>query len=65
MSQMFQYQLRVSHDACLVQILWLQLKSETSYRRDNVKFTNARTDTSNDKTPTVWKGKGWKFEKVE
>ena len=40
----FQYQLRVSHDACLVQIWWFQLKSVTSYLVDNVKFTDRRTD---------------------
>ena len=40
----FQYQLRVSHDACLVQIWWFQLKSVMSYRADKVKFTDGRTD---------------------
>ena len=30
----FQYQPRVSNDACLVQIWWFQLKSVTSYRAD-------------------------------
>ena len=40
----FQYQPRVSQDACLVQIWWLQLKSVTSYRADKVKFTDGRTD---------------------
>ena len=32
--QYFQYQPRVSHDACLVQIWWFQLKSVMSYRAD-------------------------------
>ena len=32
----FQYQLRVSHDACLEQIWWFQIKSVTSYRADKV-----------------------------
>ena len=57
---------RVSHDACLVQIWWLQLKSVTSYRADKVKFmdgqtegrTDRATDTGNDNTPSVWKAKG-------
>ena len=35
----FQYQLSVSHNACLVQIGWFQLKS-TSYHVDKVKFTD-------------------------
>ena len=34
----FQYQLRVSHDAYLVQIWWFQLKSVTIYRAGKVKF---------------------------
>ena len=40
----FQYQPRVSQDACLVQIWWFQLKSVTSYRADKVKFTDGQTD---------------------
>ena len=40
----FQYQLRVSNDACLAPIWWSQLKSVTSYRADKVKFTEGRTD---------------------
>ena len=40
----FQYQPRVSYDACLVQIWWFQLKSVTSYRADKVKFTYRQTD---------------------
>ena len=38
----FQHQPRVSHDACLVQIWWFQLKSVTSYHVDKVKFTDGR-----------------------
>ena len=40
----FQYQPRVSHDACLIQIWWFQLKCVTSYQADKVKFTDRRTD---------------------
>ena len=40
----FLYQLRVSYDACLVQIWWSQLKSVTSYCVDKVKFTDRQTD---------------------
>ena len=40
----FQYQLRVSQDACLLQIWWFQLKSVTSYLADKQKFTASRTD---------------------
>ena len=43
-----QYQPRVSHDACLVQIWWFQLKSVTGYRADNVKFTDRETDGRTD-----------------
>ena len=44
----FQYQPRVSHDACLVHIWWFQLKSVTSYRADKVKFTDGRRDRGTD-----------------
>ena len=44
----FQYQLRVSHDAFLVQIWWFQLKFVTSYPADKVKFTDIRTDWRTD-----------------
>ena len=62
----FQYQLRLSHDACLVQIWWFQLKSVRSYRADKVKFTDGQmdaqterwTDACNDKTSLTWKAKG-------
>ena len=40
----FQYQPRVSHDACLVQIWWFLFKFVTSYSADKVKFTDRRTD---------------------
>ena len=58
----FQYQLRVSQNACLVQIWWFQLKFVTSYHADKVKFTDGQTDgqtdTCNDNTPSAWKAKG-------
>ena len=63
----FQYQPRVSQDdACFMQVWWFQLKSVTSYRADNKKFTDGqtdgrtdrRTDTGNDTTYSVWKAKG-------
>ena len=44
----FHYQPRVSQDACLEQIKWFQLKPVTSYRVDNVKFTDGRTDKRTD-----------------
>ena len=34
----FQYQLRVSQDACFVQIWWVQSKSVMSYRAGKPKF---------------------------
>ena len=40
----FQYQLRVSHDAFLVQIEWFHLKSVTSYWAEKLRFTDGRTD---------------------
>ena len=54
----FQYQPRVSQDACLVQILWFQLNSVTSYRADKVKFTDGRAGAGNNITPSAWKAKG-------
>ena len=58
----FQYQPRVSQDACLVQIWWFQLKSVTSYRADKVNFTDRRTDrrtdAGNDNTSSAWKANG-------
>ena len=60
----FQYQLRVSHVACLMQIWWYQLKSVMSYRADKVKFIDRRTDrwtdAGNDNTPSASKAKGLK-----
>ena len=65
----FQYQPRVSQDACLEQIWWFQLKPVTSYRTDKVKFTDGRTDSrtdgqterradaGNDNTPSAGKAK--------
>ena len=44
----FQYPLRVSQDACLVQIWWFQLKSVMSYRADKVKFMDGQTDRQTD-----------------
>ena len=38
----FQYQPRVSNDACLVQIWWFQLKSVMSHRGDKVKMDRRR-----------------------
>ena len=40
----FQYQLRVSQDACLVSIWRFQLKSVKRYHADKVKFTDRQTD---------------------
>ena len=60
----FQYQPRVSHDACLVQIWWFQLKSVTSYRAFKVKFTDRRTDAGNYNTPSAWKARGYKPMKI-
>ena len=61
----FQYQLRVSQDACLVQIWGFQLKSVTSYHVDKQKFTDGRTDrrtdAGNDNTPSAWKANGGKW----
>ena len=44
----FQYQPRVFHDACLVQIWWFQLKCVMSYRADKVKFTDRQTNRRTD-----------------
>ena len=54
----FQYQPRIYHNACLVQIWWFQLKSVTSYRTDKVKFRDRWTDGSKGNTPSTWKVKG-------
>ena len=49
MTPYFQYQPRVSYDACLVQIWGFQLKSVTSYRAEKVKFTDRQTDGRTDR----------------
>ena len=59
----FQYQLRVSRDACLVEIWWFQFKSVTSHRSDKAKFTHKQTDRQMDRTrqrqyPFGLKGQG-------
>ena len=57
----FQYQLRVSQDACLVKkIWWFQLKSdELSCGQAKVYGrTDGRTDAGNDNTHSAWKVKG-------
>ena len=59
----FQYQLRASQYACLVQIWWFQLKSMTSYRADKIKFADGRTDGQTDRRRqrqchAAWKAKG-------
>ena len=58
----FQYQLRVSHAACLVQISLFKLKSVTSYCTDKAKLTDGRidrrTNAGNHNTPSAWMGKG-------
>ena len=60
----FQYPLRVSQDACLVQIWWFQLKSVMSYRADKVKFMDGQTDRQTDNRqqqyPFGLKGQGVK-----
>ena len=40
----FQFQSRVSQDACLMQFWWFQLKSVKNYLADKVKFTDGRTN---------------------
>ena len=56
MTPYFQYEPRVSLDACLVQIWCFKLKSATSYSADKVKITDGqtdgRTDVGNDNTPS-------------
>ena len=59
----FQYQLRVSQDACLVRIWWFQLKSVT-LSCDKQKFTDGRTDAGNDNTPSAWKASGVKMNQT-
>ena len=60
----FQYQPRVSHDACLVQIWWFKLESVTSYHADKVKFTDGQTDRRRQQQyPLGLKGQGVKQER--
>ena len=59
----FHNQRKLSHDACLVQIWWVQLRSVRNYRVDRVNITDGQTDrrtrartdgrknTSNDNAP--------------
>ena len=58
----FWYQLRVSHDTCLVQIWWFQLKFVVSYRADKVKFMDGwkdgGTDAGNDNNLSASEVKG-------
>ena len=56
----FQYQNRVSRNACLVQIWRFQLKSVTSYHADKVKFTDRQVDRRRQQTtpPFGLKAKG-------
>ena len=56
----FQYQVKVSHDACLVQIWCCQLKFMKSYCADKVKSTDGRTDRQTQATtiPFGLKGQG-------
>ena len=57
----FQYQPRVSHDACLVQIWWFKLESLTIYHADKVKFTDGQTDRRRQQQyPLGLKGQGVK-----
>ena len=58
----FRYQLRVSHDACLVQIPAqicheLSCKQGKVYERTNGQ-RDRRTDAGNGNTPSAWKSKG-------
>ena len=56
----FQYKVRLSSDACLVQIWWFQLKSVTSYRADKVKFMDGRTDGQTQATTIpLWPERPW------
>ena len=66
----FQNPPRVSHDACMVQIWWIQLKSVTSYRTDKVKFTDRRKDGQRDRHrqrqyPFDLKGQGVKTQELQ
>ena len=55
----FQYQLRVSHDACLMQISWFHLKFVTIFHAEFTdRQTDGRTDAGNDNTPSAFQAKG-------
>ena len=54
----FQYQPRVTLDACLVQIWWFQLKSVASYRAVKGNLMDRETDAGNDNAPSAL-GKNW------
>ena len=45
----FQYQPRLSQDACLGQIWWFQLNPVTIYRADKIKLTGGQTDGRTDR----------------
>ena len=61
----FQYQARVSQDACLEQICWFEFKPVKSYHVAKIKFADKktagridnRTDAGKDNTPLAWKAK--------
>ena len=55
----FQYELRVSQDACLVQIWWFQLNlwRVIVWTRQSLQ-TDGWTDAGNEDTPLPWKAKG-------
>ena len=55
----FQYELRVSQDACLVQIWWFQLNlwRVIVWTRQSLQ-TDGWTDVGNEDTPLPWKAKG-------
>ena len=46
MTSIFQYQPRVSQDACLVPIWWLQLKFGKIYLADKIKLTDGQTQAT-------------------
>ena len=50
----FQYQLRVSQDACLMQIWWFQTKSVMSYHQDKSKFLESWVKMAKIKTICQW-----------
>ena len=45
----FQYQLRVSKNACFVQTWWLQFKFVSSYRADKDTFTDRHNGRATDR----------------